>query len=113
MAPLVSFRNQSGGDRGGWQAATDWGTGAEEVTMGVVRLGVVSGRADPPRNGEGDHAKHGGGAQPVSLADEIVRHGTVARRSVVEGQTGSARVELGGRRIMRNKQINYYMNRNN
>src|SRR3546814_10831342 len=59
MAPLVSFRNQSGGDRGGWQAATDWGTGAEEVTMGVVRLGVVSGRADPPRNGEGEDRKSG------------------------------------------------------
>src|SRR3546814_16388072 len=55
MAPLVSFRNQSGGDRGGWQAATDWGPGTEEVTMRVYRLGVVRGRAEHTRNGGGEH----------------------------------------------------------
>src|SRR3546814_2552955 len=71
--------------------SSDRGGGIGGPSSGSA-LGGRADVADPPRNGEGDHAKHGGGAQPVCLADEIVRHGSVAGnvRSIQSGAAYTA-----------------------
>src|SRR3546814_11474671 len=55
-------------------------------------LGGGTSVADPPRNGEGDHAKHGGGAKSACLADEITRYDSVAGNAAHSVQRGVSRL---------------------
>src|SRR3546814_16741629 len=55
-------------------------------------LGGGTSVADPPRNGEGDHAKHDGGAKSACLADEITRYDSVAGNAAHSVQRGVSRL---------------------
>src|SRR3546814_15826660 len=81
---LVSFRNQSGGDWCGWQAATDDGCLAKSRGLDTVGLGVGCCRLILPA------AKPWGGGPRPQGGVEGRRSGVIAPRSALRGATSTS-----------------------